>query len=472
MADFQYQGLEGFDAVLKEDYADKVRYAMTEKRYLLDQLERANQPFNGREFVFPTHIGRSSGLGFRGENGTAPPAGSQEYVDGYVRPKKIMLKVQVSNEVDIQSRGKTGAFIRAMASEMERIVPDAKELMSKSLFGDGSGIDAFVSSSTGAPSTTVNVKGYLNWRDGSTGTTAAGGGIPACAGVPIPNGTHGLMRRSRFGVGPSPQFVSGAAFEVGTIDAITKGTSLTSSGAVTVALNEIVGSAHAATLTEHGVGKAIQGMLAAISDEDAWNNTTAQGWGFMDVSDLNGAGNKLVPYNGYCNILRSDHPEWKSEVLDNGGDLRPISEDLFEDAFGRVQQHSDIEPSDMCIIMHQSLYKKWVKLFKADRRFVNTVEFKGGYKLASFEYAGQNVKILIDRHAPYHTAIGLHEPSAQWFVGQDFEWEEAGGGIIKVSENGSYKYAKMEAHKQFAVMEPYKCFLIRDLEADESSFGA
>ena len=147
------QNLANFDRVLKVYYLGPIRKQLNESTVLLKKLQRDSESVSGKNATIPLHFGRNEGIG-RVPDGGALPAGRQSYLDTIVPMKYNYARIYITGPTIEASRNNTGAFVRAVESEIKGALRDAKKDMNRQLWGDGSGALA-VCDNTAANTTVV-----------------------------------------------------------------------------------------------------------------------------------------------------------------------------------------------------------------------------------------------------------------------------------------------------------------------------
>lgn len=133
--------LSTVDAILKDDYKDFLDN-LNEANFLLSQVETRTDTVQGRIARHAVHLGRSSGVGARAENGTLPTAGNQSYATVPVPVRYVYGRIQLSGPTIRQAVSDRGAFIDALDAEMEGIKRDAMKDVNRQLWGTSNGVIA------------------------------------------------------------------------------------------------------------------------------------------------------------------------------------------------------------------------------------------------------------------------------------------------------------------------------------------
>jgi len=114
--------------VLKYDYLAPIRDQLNNSSPFLAQLEKSSRDVVGAGLWIPLHVSRNSGVATLGTTGTAtlPTAGQQGYGKVQVLTKDTYAGILIYGKSIRATRNDRGAFLRAVRSEVEGAVNDAK----------------------------------------------------------------------------------------------------------------------------------------------------------------------------------------------------------------------------------------------------------------------------------------------------------------------------------------------------------
>ncbi len=273
--------LSTVDAILKDDYKDFLDN-LNEANFILSQVETRKDTVQGRIARHAVHLGRSSGVGARAENGTLPTAGNQSYATVPVPVRYVYGRIQLSGPTIRQAVSDRGAFIDALDAEMEGIKKDAMKDVNRQLWGTSDGVIA--QCGTTSSSTTV----VLATTTGSTALRQ----LFFDGGMVVDIGTVA-----------SPNTVA-AARTVTAVDETNK--TITISGA------------NVTTSSSHYVFRAGAG--------GASNNSGQPGDGQIELTGLQ----TIVDDSAVLHTINpSSQPKWKAYVNANGGTNRSVTETLI-----------------------------------------------------------------------------------------------------------------------------------------------
>lgn len=386
------QTLTGYDAMLKNFYQDFIVDILNSSTFLLSIMEKAdNFVVSGRQVILPARLRRNPSGGFR-PDGTAassnlPVAGSQITDDIIIPLRYFYGRGGFTGPTVEQSRDNIGAFATAVEFEMNRLLLDMLDEFNFYCFGDGTGVRAQVRTA-GAGVTTVEVL----W---------AGANI-AEAGQP---GTRYLKEGMSVRIGTAAEIQAGNA-DVTTIVGRT-GDTFTTSSPVTVAANDLVveGDSNATSYNN-----AILGLLAAI------NNDTGT----------------------YLGISRSTYPEWRSNILSNGGTLWDLSLNLLQNGLDMVHYRS--RSAITHIIGDYSARQEYLNLVAPDRRYMDN-NFEGGFSYLEYNGGSGPVRFYFDKYCPFNRIFLLDKSSWRVYTVNDFHFVANDGRIlVRASDRDNYEF--------------------------------
>ena len=117
--------LTTFGNLLKEYYQGPIIDSLNNRVWARDYFAKRTQGWSGNQMIIPVHVGRNSGVGFKGETDSLPTAGSQSYVKLAVTNKNMYGTFKVTGEaMDTATGDGPGAFAGIMREEMDRLVQD------------------------------------------------------------------------------------------------------------------------------------------------------------------------------------------------------------------------------------------------------------------------------------------------------------------------------------------------------------
>lgn len=149
------------------------------------------------------------------------------------------------------------------------------------------------------------------------------------------------------------------------------------------------------------------------------------------------------------NINPATEPEWTSEVDDNGGSSRAITEQLMVKMSDRIR----IRGGETTVIFQSlGVRRAYWSLLSQLRSIVNEQTFKGGFKGLAFTTDDGEIPVVADVDAPLGTQWFMNEKALTFYRHSDWNWLDRDGSMFKqlVDSNGVYDawYAQLvERHE-------------------------
>lgn len=133
-------GVQAASEALKIYYLDGFRYQLNEQASpLMAQLEKTSRNVVGGEIRLAMRYGRHGGIGNRADDGNLPTPNPRKTKQATYNTKNIFAHIQITDKTIEVSKSDRGAFANLLTQELEDAENDAKELLARQLFGDGSG---------------------------------------------------------------------------------------------------------------------------------------------------------------------------------------------------------------------------------------------------------------------------------------------------------------------------------------------
>lgn len=129
------------DAILKEMYLPPIKEQLNNTNRTLVQFDENTEDVVGREVVLPLHTNRNSGVGFRNTDAgdSTPTPGAQGWANAKATTHELFARGFISNQMLAKMATDQGAFLRALPSEQDPLIDDAKRRLAFHVFGDGTG---------------------------------------------------------------------------------------------------------------------------------------------------------------------------------------------------------------------------------------------------------------------------------------------------------------------------------------------
>jgi hypothetical protein len=413
--------LSTVDAILKDDYKDFLDN-LNEANFILSQVETRKDTVQGRIARHAVHLGRSSGVGARAENGTLPTAGNQSYATVPVPVRYVYGRIQLSGPTIRQAVSDRGAFIDALDAEMEGIKKDAMKDVNRQLWGTSNGVIA--QCGTTSSSTTVVLAS-------TTGSTAL---------------------RQLF-------FDGGMVVDIGTVAAPTTVASARTVTSVDETNKTIAISGAAVTTTSsHFVFRSGAG--------GASNNSGQPGDGQVELTGLQ----TIVDDSAVLHTINpSTQPKWKAYVNSNGGTNRSVTETLITGSIMKTLTNSGKKPS--LLVSAEGVNLAISNLLLSLKRNMEQTQLKGGYAGIQFYSPSVSGKgdesptaLYADFDCPNNRLYGIN-PEVLVFhqVGDGFQFMDLDGAVMNRKPDLDAYEATLYMYGELACKQRNAHFVIKDL---------
>lgn len=146
---------------LKRWYLPGLIYQLNNANPVLSVIERDSESVAGEKAYFALRYGRQGGVGARAENGLLPTPNSRKTKQAATDTKNIFARIQITDKTMKSSRSNRGAFVNLLEADLDDALVDAKDQLSRMLYGDGSGRLANCTAQTSVTTLTVSNVQYL-----------------------------------------------------------------------------------------------------------------------------------------------------------------------------------------------------------------------------------------------------------------------------------------------------------------------
>lgn len=413
--------LSTVDAILKDDYKEYLDN-LNSANFILSQIEKRKDTVQGRIARHAVHLGRSSGVGARSENGTLPTAANQSYATVPVPVRYVYGRIQISGPTIKQAVSDRGAFIDALDAEMEGIKNDAMKDVNRQLWGTSNGVIA----TCGTTSASVTVV-----LASTTGTTALRQ-LFFDGGMVVDIGTVA-----------SPTSIASAR-TVSAVDETNK--TITISGAT-------VSTTSAAFVFRSGAG-------------GASSNTGAPGDGQIELTGLQ----TIVDDTAVLHTINpSTQPKWKSYVNSNSGTNRSITETLITGSIMKTLTNSGKKPN--LLVSAEGVNLAISNLLLSLKRNMEQTNLKGGYAGIQFYSPSVSGKgdesptaIYADFDCPNNRLYGINPDVLVYHqVGDGFQFMDLDGAVMSRKPDTDAYEATLYAYGELACKQRNAHFVIKDI---------
>jgi len=413
--------LSTVDAILKDDYKDFLDN-LNEANFILSQVETRKDTVQGRIARHAVHLGRSSGVGARAENGTLPTAGNQSYATVPVPVRYVYGRIQLSGPTIRQAVSDRGAFIDALDAEMEGIKKDAMKDVNRQLWGTSNGVIAQCGTTSNA--TTVVLAS-------TTGSTAL---------------------RQLF-------FDGGMVVDIGTVAAPTTVASARTVSSVDETNKTIaISGAAVTTSSSHFVFRSGAG--------GASSNSGQPGDGQVELTGLQ----TIVDDSAVLHTINpSSQPKWKAYVNSNSGTNRSITESLITGSIMKTLTNSGKKPS--LLVSAEGVNLAISNLLLSLKRNMEQTQLKGGYAGIQFYSPSVSGKgdeaptaLYADFDCPNNRLYGIN-PEVLVFhqVGDGFQFMDLDGAVMNRKPDLDAYEATLYMYGELACKQRNAHFVIKDI---------
>lgn len=146
---------------LKKWYLPGLQYQLNNSSPIMSVLERDSESVAGEKIVMALRYGRQGGIGNRADDGDMPTPNSRKTKQAIWDTKNIFAQIQISDKTMRSSRSSRGAFVALLEADLEDALVDAKDNMSRQVFGNGLGIMATTAANAATVTLIVNSVQYL-----------------------------------------------------------------------------------------------------------------------------------------------------------------------------------------------------------------------------------------------------------------------------------------------------------------------
>ena len=133
------QILTKIEGILKDKYQPALSNLINvEPSPFMEMIRK--EPLQNNKVRMAAPIGLNGGFGFGAEGAATPSHGEQRYLDLELEAVDMYVDMQISNKTVVLGSSNTSSMINALDAEIKGSYEAAKWNLSRSLFGDGTGI--------------------------------------------------------------------------------------------------------------------------------------------------------------------------------------------------------------------------------------------------------------------------------------------------------------------------------------------
>lgn len=370
----QFASVSNALAILKNYYAGPIVSQFNDESPIYRGAEKGKEKWSGQQIIRPIKVRRNQGIGAVSDGGTLPKIGQQTTAQAIIAAKYNYLRFGLTGPLIKSSQGDRGAFVTAMAFEMEEGMNDLVQDVNRQIAWDGTATIATVAANAVA-SQTITVNGRESAEDGAKFLDV------------------GLLVDTVNSAG----VVTNSAVEISAISGLTGTATVTFTSPVTVSANDTI-------IRSGSNGNEVQGLL---TQQDG-GTTTVFNISRSTFPTFQGNRNNMAGVQMTLNSLQ----QTENLALRRGGK-------------GLSALYSDFDS--------QRYYQK---LLTVDKRYSNTMKGDGGFSNKDDSYLEWNGKPWVpDKDAPQRVFL-LNEKHIKKYVLAELEWADETGSMM-IAQTGA-----------------------------------
>ncbi len=371
----QFDNITTGAAILKNYYAGPIVSQFNDESPIYRGCEKGKEKWSGLQVVRPIKVRRNMGIGATSDGGNLPKIGQQISQQALISAKYNYLRFGLTGPMIKASQGDKGAFVTAMAFEMEEGMNDMVQDVNRQCAWNGDGNIGVVAANAVA-SQTITVNGRESAEDGAK-FLDVGMIVDICSASAT--GT-----------------ITNSSCEITAISGLTGTATVTFALPVTVNANDVL-------IRTGTQGNEVQGLLYS---QDG-GTTTIYG------------------------INRSTYPIFQ-------GNLNTLNAQLTLNALQQTENLAIRRGGKGLSALYSDFDSQrfYQKLLTADKRYSNTVKGDGGFSNKDDSYLEWNGKPWVpDKDAPQRV-IFLNEKHMKKYVLAELEWADETGSMM-IAQTGA-----------------------------------
>lgn len=390
------------DNILKEVCEPQIRDQLQSEVVTLMRVEKTSEGVTeeagGKYVRFPVRVKRNHGIGARLENEALPAAMTQGYASAQVNLAYLYGAIELTGQTFELAERNFQAFASALQQETDGLKQGLKKDMNRQTYGTHKGTLA-----------TFNAAG--------TTTTAVMSNAEAIY----------LEVGMKVDLYTSADALKENAREITNVQRDTP-----AAGSTTVTFTPAAGANTAST--------------DYFVRDDNLNKETI---GFREIVASSGT---------LYNINPATYPVWTSEI-DDPGALRTLSEGLMTGMADRIRTRGG---STTVIFTSLGVRRSYANLLMQQRRYNDTVEFKGGFSGLKFTTDNGDIPVISDFDCPWNNMFFINEKELKYYRVADWSFMNRDGSNWQrvIGSTGSsvgtydaytaimYSYSQLGTHRR------------------------
>lgn len=382
--------------ILKEVYEPRLREQLDNGAVAYKRIEKTAEGVSsnvgGKYTTFPIHTRRNSGIGARREMEALPQPGQQGAAAATVKLKYLYGRAQLSGPTLELVNTNIQAFTSALDFEMDGLKNDLIRDCNRQVWGTG---------------------------NGAIGTVRS---VVTSTVIPVD-------RADLFNVGDI-------------VDLVTLPNTVVVSGREITAVNLTAG-ANTVTISGAAVGPTVVGQIITRTGNSPFSATENREWTGLSA---------IVSDSGTLyGINPATESVWKAQRDHNSGVNRALSEGLMITMADNIKTNGG---KVSVIFADLGVRRAYFNLLSAQRQFVNTKEFTGGFTGLAFVTDAGEIPMVADPSAPRNRMFFLNEDELTLYRAHDWEFMDRDGSkwqrVIGYDayECTLYQYSEFGTHRR------------------------
>lgn len=433
--------VSNFDAALKDFYLKQGVKVLNDKFRLWKWLPDGEGEISGRQIVSYAHLARNNGVAFMPAGSALPATMNEQYNQIIIPFRQIWASLRFNEDVVVQSRNDRGAWERAAASGMKRMMKNIIQQANRSAWLDGTGRLAQVKSLSAAGNATPITLTLFGQGDaaGTIGLNANAGARYIQKGMLLDSWTNNTTRTRT------------AMFVTAVVNS--------------VALN---GAQITVDNSQGGTGTIVANDFLTLSFPANTDCSDDEPMGIAGIVD----DGTFVGTLHNINRTAGNQTNYQANVINVGASFAAKGQ-LQVDHLDRAEDLADEAGDGEGVVWfgHHSSVREYLKLVQPDRRYT-APGYDPGIKQSrkegdiSTNLAHNDIPLVKEKHCPYSTLFLLSKDSICKYPVSQLHWVEADGKVINlvVGNAGVFEaQATMQYNISVDTEGPNGCSVLRNI---------
>lgn len=146
-------------------------------------------------------------------------------------------------------------------------------------------------------------------------------------------------------------------------------------------------------------------------------------------------------------LSRTTYPILESNILHGSNTNRDISEALLQDLLDTIEKAAGKQNDHRTLhfITTYGVRKMYADLLQADRRYMQPVDLKGGWKTLAYQSGNDLIPFIVDKHCTPNTVFCFDTRYLKIYRASNFDWMDFDGQMFRQKVDTSGRYDVWEA---------------------------